>query len=187
MPVTTLDPNSALVVVDLQQGIASYPLLKPLPEVVAQANRLADAFRRRGLPVVLVVVADGPRGRVEQGRPPGQLPPEFYALVPDLSRAPNDHHVTKLTRGAFSGTDLDEYLRGQGVTQIVLAGVATSNGVDWTARSAFDLGYNVTFALDAMTDVDPENEEHSVRKIFPRIGETGSTDDILAVLDRGTD
>jgi nicotinamidase-related amidase len=67
--------------------------------------------------------------------------------------------------GAFIGTPLDEYLRKRGVTQVVLAGVATSIGVESTARSAYDLGYNVALVVDAMTDMDQEMHRHSIEKV----------------------
>ncbi len=84
--------------------------------------------------------------------------------------------------GAFLGTNLDEILRGRGVTQIVLTGVATSFGVDSTARSAYDLGYNVTMVVDAMTDRDADAHRHSAEKIFPRLGETARSEDVLKLL-----
>ncbi|EQD51032.1 isochorismatase hydrolase, partial [mine drainage metagenome] len=52
MPLTTLDPTSALIVVDLQKGIASFVAADAFDEVVRRSRQLADAFRRRGLPVV---------------------------------------------------------------------------------------------------------------------------------------
>ena len=70
-------------------------------------------------------------------------------------------------------------MRQRGVTQIVLAGIATSAGVESTARSAYDLGYNVVLCEDAMTDRDADAHRHSVEKIFPRIGETDTTAAIL--------
>ena len=70
----------------------------------------------------------------------------------------------------------------RGVTQVVLTGVATSAGVESTARSAYDLGYNVTLVVDAMTDRDADAHRHSVEKIFPRLGETATTDDVLKLL-----
>lgn len=184
MSVTTLDPKTALIVVDLQQGIVAFPTVHPIAEVVARAAALANAFRRRGLPVVLVNVAGVPPGRTEQGGPPRQFPEGWTELVPEL-RQLGDHTVTKRTWGAFTRTDLEEYLRAQGVTQVVIAGVATSAGVESTARQAHELGFHVTLASDAMTDRDPDSHTHSLTRIFPRLGETGTTAEILALLDAG--
>jgi nicotinamidase-related amidase len=102
--------------------------------------------------------------------------------VPELDPQPSDHLVTKQRWGAFLGTDLHDYLRERGATQIVLAGIATSIGVESTARSAYDLGYNVALVVDAMTDRDPEMHRNSVEKIFPRLGETAKTEDVLKLL-----
>ena len=74
MAVTTLDPKTALIVIDLQKGIVAYPTVHPIEEVVKQARLLADAFRHRGLPVVLVNVAGQAPGRTERPRHPKPFP-----------------------------------------------------------------------------------------------------------------
>jgi nicotinamidase-related amidase len=75
-------------------------------------------------------------------------------------------------------------LKALGVTQVVISGVATGTGVEATARQAYELGFNVTLAVDAMTDTRQEAHDYSISKVFPRLGETGSTDDIIALLER---
>ena len=105
-------------------------------------------------------------------------------LVPELDQQPGDHVVTKKTWGAFTGTGLDAHLKAAGVTQIVLTGIATSIGVESTARQAHELGYNVTLAVDAMTDLNADAHANSIERLFPRLGETGTTQDIVALLDR---
>jgi len=179
VPITTLDPNTALLVIDLQAGI---PTAHPFEDVVANAVRLADAFRTRKLPVVLVNVAGTAPGRTEQGGGSLRFPDDWSALLPQLNRQSSDKTVTKFTWGAFHDTDLASYLSGLGVTQVVIAGVNTSVGVESTARQAYEQGLHVTLAIDAMTDRDPATHDNSVSRIFPRLGETGSTDDILALL-----
>jgi nicotinamidase-related amidase len=69
------------------------------------------------------------------------------------------------------------------VTQVFLTGIATAFGVESTGRSAYDYGYNVVYVLDAMTDRDAEAHRHSVERIFPRMGETAITDQVLKMLD----
>ncbi len=184
MPLTILDDATALVVIDLQRGIVSLPTVHPVTEVVRRSRDLATAFRRHGLPVVLVNVAGVPPGRTEQARFRGNLPEGFADLVPELDRQPDDHLVTKRTAGAFTGTGLEAHLRARNVSQLVLAGVATSMGVESTARQAHELGFNVTLAVDAMTDMDAGLHANSVGKVFPRLGETGTTAEILDLLDR---
>ncbi|POX54473.1 hydrolase [Streptomyces sp. Ru71] len=189
MAVTALDPRTALVVIDLQAGIAAAPVQPHSgADVVARSARLADAFRERGLPVVLVRVsfaadgADAVPGRTETPRAGGARPEGWDVIVPELSGHAGDIAVTKHNWGAFHGTDLDVQLRRRGVTQIVLTGIATSMGVESTARAAHEHGYHVTLATDAMSDMDAEAHTHSVRRIFPRLGETGTTDEILELL-----
>ncbi len=182
MTVTTLDPKTALVVIDLQKGIASLPAAHPAGEVVHHASALASAFRRHRLPVVLVNVAGGAPGRAEQARNLRAFPSDWTDLLPELNRQPEDHLVTKRTWGAFTNTDLNEFLKTRGVTQVVVAGIATSAGVESTARHAHELGYNVTLAIDAMTDMSPEAHANSVTRIFPRLGETGTTKEIVDLL-----
>ena len=182
MPITKLDAIPALVVIDLQKGIVGLPTVHPVGEIVARAALLARAFRERSLPVVLVNVTGMAPGRTDAGRPKFQFPEGWTELVAELDRQPGDLIVSKERWGAFLGTSLDALLRGRGVTQVFLAGVATSVGVESTARSAYDCGYNVALVLDAMTDRDPEAHRHSVEKIFPRLGETDTTDNVLKML-----
>jgi|UniRef100_A0AAU3HY34 nicotinamidase-related amidase len=192
MAVTTLDPRTALVLIDLQHGIVGNPGLAPhaAADVVERSVRLADAFRGHGLPVVLVRVtaaadgADAVPGRID-GQGPGRSFPEGWdVLVDEVTGHPEDITVTKRNWGAFYGTDLDLQLRRRGITQIVLAGIATSIGVESSARAAHEHGYHVTLATDAMSDLDPETHRNSVERIFPRLGETGTTEEIVELLDK---
>jgi nicotinamidase-related amidase len=132
--------------------------------------------------VVLVNVAGGAPGRNEQPKHAGDLPADWATLVPDLAQQRGDIIVTKKTWGAFHNTDLHEQLQQRGITQVVICGIATSIGVESTARQAYELGYNVTLATDAMTCLNAETHKNSVERIFPRLGETGTTDDVLALL-----
>ena len=133
MPLTQIDPSAALIVIDLQKGVAGLPTLHPAGEIARRAAQLARAFRERGLPVVLVNVSGRAPGRTEAGPPKLSFPPDWAELVPELEPQPGDRLVTKQRWGAFLGTALDEYLRQRGVTQVFLAGIATSLGVESTA------------------------------------------------------
>lgn len=183
MPLTKLDDVTALVVIDLQKGIAGLPTVHAAAEIIGRTAQLARAFRGHGLAVVLVNVTGGAPGRTDAGPPKIARPPDWAELVPELEQQTSDHLVTKQRWGAFLGTDLDSYLRKHEVTQIVLTGIATSIGVESTARSAYDLGYNVVLVVDAMTDRDPDAHRNSIEKIFPRLGETTTTEDVLKMLE----
>jgi nicotinamidase-related amidase len=182
MPLTTLDTTAALIVIDLQKGIVGLPTVHPAGEIVSRSAQLAKAFRKRGLPVVLVNVTAPAPGRTDAGPRKYSFPPDWAELVPELEQQPEDHLVSKRCVGAFIGTSLNELLRERGVTQIFLTGVATSVGVEATARSAHDYGYNVVLVVDAMTDLDAEAHRFCVEKIFPRIGETDTTENVLKML-----
>ncbi|MDR3765298.1 MAG: isochorismatase family protein [Acidobacteriota bacterium] len=185
MPLTTLDTNTALIVVDLQKGIAAGNFIHPIGEVIGWTRTLLDLFRAKNLPVVLVNVAGRAPGRTEQGPRSNTSFPEGWAdLLPQLDRQPGDIVVTKRSWGAFATTDLELQLKARGVTQVVITGVAASIGVEATARQAYEQGFNVTLALDAMTDMSCEAQEYSIRHVFPRLGETGSTQEIISLLER---
>jgi nicotinamidase-related amidase len=188
MALTSLDERTALVLVDLQHGMTWMLGADAVAGTLAQAGRLAVAFRARELPVVLVRVAFSPDGgdrpvnRVTVRRPAAPPPPGWTNIAPEVNPAERDIVVTKHQTGAFHGTDLDVQLRRRGITGIVLGGIMTSLGVESTGRAAYDHGYNVAFAADAMTDPNPAAHRHSVETVFPIFGEVGSADEVLALL-----
>jgi nicotinamidase-related amidase len=154
----------------------------PAHEIVDRAAQLAKAFREHHLPVVLVNVTGAAPGRTDAGRPNLPRQGDWAELMPELQRQPGDHSITKQRWGAFIGTSLNDVLRERGVTQVVIAGISTSVGVESTARSAYDYGYDVVIVTDAVTDRDAENHRHSLEKVFPRMSETCTTSDVLNLL-----
>lgn len=186
--ITAIDKNSALILIDLQKGIVKMELAHPVEPVLQNAATLAHAFREKGLPIILVNVnpfgAPWTRTRVQQTAPSGSSPnPEFYELVPGLNMAKSDLLITKRTWNAFYETGLQEELEKRKITGIVLAGIATSIGVEGTARAASEKGYNISFASDAITDRILSAHQNSLQVIFPRIGELGTTEEILSNLN----
>jgi hypothetical protein len=134
MPLTTLDTTAALIVIDLQKGIVSLPTVHPTSEIIDRAAKLARAFRRQGLPVVLVNVTGAAPGRTDAGASRRSFPPDWIELVPELEQHPDDHIVSKQRLGAFIGTSLNDYLRQRGVTQVFLQ--ASLRAVAWNQRHA---------------------------------------------------
>jgi nicotinamidase-related amidase len=184
--VTTLDKNTALVLIDLQNGIIAYAASAPTEPVIANSAKLLAAFRKAGLPVVMVNV-DPSKATITPTRkdaPDGtfSIPPEWLEIVPEIKTEPTDIFVTKQTWNAFYETNFHDELQKNGITGIVLAGVATSIGIEGTARSAAERGYNIAFASDAMTDTKPDAHAHSLKNIFPRLGEVDETDNIISFL-----
>jgi nicotinamidase-related amidase len=188
MPIEFLPRETALVLVDLQQGITSMPTIHPADAIVERAAALAVAFRERALPVALVRVsfaadgADSVRVAVDQQSPPLKLGPDFATYRAEIGSAPDDIQITKRGWDGFFGTELDLQLRRRGIRGIVLGGIRTCIGVESTARTGFALNYAQVLATDATTDVSLEAHENSLRHIFPRISRLAETDAIIAAL-----
>jgi nicotinamidase-related amidase len=181
MPLSQLDQHPALIVIDLQKGIVRFPLAHPSHEISGKAALLAKAFRARGFPVVLVNVAGGAPGRTDVSHH-FDPPADWADLIPELDQQPGDHTVTKTRWGAFHNTDLDAHLKSLNVSQVFICGIATSIGVESTARHAHEHGYHVVLVMDAMTDMDSVAHQHSIDKVFPRLGESTTTNDLLSLL-----
>jgi nicotinamidase-related amidase len=192
VPITTIDPKTALVVIDLQNALKAFPGTPySIADVIARNVELADAFRKRDLPVVLVRVSIRPDGSDwvpgrtdEGGRPRREMPAGADEIIDELAGHPEDIVVTKRNWGAFHGTDLDIHLRRRGITQVVITGVATCYGVESTARAAHEHGYHVTIPTDAITDSSAASHTHAVTTTFPRLAETGTTADVLNALTK---
>jgi nicotinamidase-related amidase len=181
--------TTALVLIDLQAGIAALPVQgHTAASVLANAGTLAKQFRAAGAPVVLVKVAfpggaDGLRPVTDAAPPPAMAEPDGWtAFCPELDAQASDIVVMKRQWGAFYGTDLDLQLRRRGIDTIVLAGISTSIGVDSTARGAHERGYQQIFVEDAMADLHADMHEATCRYIFPRIGRIRSTAQVLSAL-----
>ncbi|MCX8255537.1 Isochorismatase family protein YecD [Beijerinckiaceae bacterium RH AL1] len=180
----TLDPKrTALVLIDLQNGIVGMPTQpRSGADTLAAGKALAERFRAAGAPVVLVNVAfapdfaDAPPSNVDEPMrlSAGGLPEGWSELAPGLAQA-SDIRVTKRNWGAFHGTELDTVLRRRGVTTIVLGGIATNMGVEGTAREAWAHGYDLVVVEDATSGVSTELHEMAFRHILPRLGRVRSS------------
>lgn len=186
----SIDPRrTALVLIDLQRGIAGMPVAPHSgPDVVARSVRLTEAFRKAGALVVLVHVAFSPDGKdmlqPEADNVPQRpaWPANWTEIVPEIGPRDGDLVITKRQWGAFHGTELDLQLRRRGIGTIVLGGISTNIGVESTARDAFERGYQQVFVEDAMSSFGEEAHQFATRQILPRIGRVRSTDEVLAAL-----
>jgi nicotinamidase-related amidase len=177
-----LDTSLALIVVDVQAGTTANPTAHPVDDVVAAVARLTETFRAAALPVVLATVTGTPAGRTAYGAGERAFPGEWSALRPELGAHSTDIHLARRTWSAFAGTDLDATLRERAVTQVVIVGLATSFGVESTARAAYDLGYSVVLAVDAMTDPRSESHDASVERVFPALGQVTTAGEVVGAL-----
>lgn len=182
--------RTAVVVIDLQNGIVQMQgAPHPTGTVVANCVRLLTRARQVGIRTILVHVGGSPDG-ADRLRPTADqamrataaMPPDWSDLIPELNRQPGDIVILKRQWGAFYGTDLDLQLRRRGLDIIILCGIATEFGVESTARDAYERGYQLVFAADAMTGASAESHANSVERIFPRMGRVRTTEEILAAL-----
>jgi nicotinamidase-related amidase len=180
--------STALVVIDLQKGIAGRPTAPYSSGVVTgNAVKLANAFRERKMPVFLVHVVSSDADRLrpitdEQMVMPQQAPKDWADFIPELGPKESDLIITKKQWGAFYGTELDLQLRRRKIETIVLCGIATSYGVESTARFAYEYGYQQIFAEDAMSAMSEEAHNASVNFVLKRMGRVRKTDEILRSL-----
>jgi nicotinamidase-related amidase len=186
---TRLDPATALILIDLQDGITALPTVDPSDQIVARGARLADAFRAHKKLVVATRVAFSPGGgdvlktrtAANRGGPTPTL--DYDEFRSELKLGNGDIPITKRGWNAFYGTELDLELRRRKITGIVLAGISTSIGVESAARAANERGYELTIVTDAVTDTARRAHLNSLEVIFPRIAELATTDDVLSALE----
>ncbi len=185
--------TTALIVIDLQEGILSP---EPVPygrdEIIGRAAALGRAFTAARGPIMLTTTdfapgyADAPRGQADTpwALPKAGLPTGFARLVPEIDALPATVRITKRQMSAFFGAELDLQLRRRRCETVVICGVATNFGVEATARTAFDLNYNVIIAADACGSVAPGLHAFAVENILPRIARIRDTTEIIGAIRR---
>jgi nicotinamidase-related amidase len=175
--------TTALILIDLQRGVLAMPLAPhSAATVYERSRRIADRFGAAGALVVRVRVsfsrdlADAPRSPVDQPMKYEALPPGWdeFPEPPD----PSDVIITKRHWGAFHGTELDLQLRRRQIRAIVLGGIATNMGVESTARSAAEHGYELVVAEDLCSALDADMHAFSLRHILPRLARVTSSEGV---------
>jgi nicotinamidase-related amidase len=184
--------RTALVQIDLQNFNVTRELAPhPAERVVGNCVLLASEMRDRGGMVIFVRVlledlprppADNPM--VKPGTP--APPPEAVHLADVAQVQAQDIVVTKRQWGAFYGTDLEQLLRRRGVKTIIMSGIATNIGVESTAREAFDRGYELVFAEDAMSSISADGHNNACQNVFRIMGRVRSTRELIDALQAGT-
>ena len=184
--------RTALVQIDLQNFNVNRELAPhPAERVVGNCVLLAGEMRDRGGMVIFVRVqldellslpADNPMRKPGTPAPP----PEASHMAPEAQVQATDHVVTKRQWGAFYGTELDQLLRRRGIKTIIMSGIATNYGVESTAREAFDRGYELVFAEDAMSTANAEAHQFCCQNTFRTMGRVRSTRDLIDALQAGT-
>jgi Amidases related to nicotinamidase len=185
--------RTALVVVDVQDGIILRDGVTPNSgeQVIARNNELAAALKNTDAHIVLVRVnnsgSEGFNPVTDAPFVPAQaMPAEGAHLTLDIAEDADAKNVTVVDKhnwGAFYGTDLDVQLRRRGIDTVILTGIATSIGVDTTAREGAQLGYNLVLVPEAMTDLTQQGHDASVDVIFPRLGKVRTVAETLAAIE----
>lgn len=137
--------NRALLVIDVQESFRarkSWDLINH-PNIAERCNRLVTAARKAGDLVIWVLHTEPGSG--------GVFDPASgnVRLLEPLQPADGEPVLTKTSHNAFTTTNLQQILTSHGVGEIVISGIRTEQCCETTARVGSDLGYQVTFVVDA--------------------------------------
>lgn len=183
----------ALIVIDVQNDYAAggaLPVVHP-PFALGIANVVAamDAAHASGLPIA-VVQQDGPADS-----PIFALGSPGWELHPSVAERPHDALFNKNLPGAFTGTGLEAWLRGQGTDTLTIVGFMTHMCIDTTARQAAHAGFSVEVLADAAGTIAYSNSvgtldarqmhERALTVLHGGLAAVGSTEAWLAVLQNG--
>ena len=171
--------HTALLVMDMQEGIVAR--IAQQDDVLTPVHTAIDAARGASIPIIYVAVTFrpgypevSPRNKsfsVLKEQPSSLLAGKAMEIASAFAPQPTDIVVTKRRVSAFSGSDLAVVLRAQGISHLVLCGIATSGVVLSTLREAADLDYQLTVLADCCFDNDEEVQRVLLTKIFPRQAE----------------
>ncbi len=143
-------PNTALLVIDVQQGVVDGAHNRDA--VVSAVVSLVDRARSAHVPVVWVQHSDD---EIEYGS-------EGWRLVPELAPAAGEPRIEKTYNSSFEETELDTVLEAIGATHVLLGGGATNWCIRATAYGALERGYDLTLIKDGHSTTDLEFEDGHV-------------------------
>jgi nicotinamidase-related amidase len=131
--------NSALLVIDVQVGVVGDAFERDAK--IANMSKVIDKARAESIPVIWVQHSD--QGLV--------LESKDWEMVPELAPMPSEPKVRKTFRSSFEETNLEEVLKGLGVSHLFLCGAETNNCVRHTSHAALVKGYDLTLISDSHT------------------------------------
>jgi nicotinamidase-related amidase len=135
-------PNTALLVVDVQNGVVARAHARDA--VVANLGRLVEKARREQVPVVWVQHAD--EQLVKASEP--------WRIVPELTPHGAEPLIDKAYGDSFEATNLESVLSGLGVGRLIVGGAQTDACIRSTLHGALVRGYDVILVGDAHTTED---------------------------------
>lgn len=185
--------NTALVIHDMQNDFLKPPLgdASKRGQLLAPIQRLLHICRGLGVPVVYTKRVYGAAGLetsaraklVEPGGPPRCRYGTWGAeVIEELKPQPRDIIVEKVRFSGFYETGLASRLRGLGIKNLVITGVATNWGVEALARDAEYRDFIPIVLSDCTAGTSPELHAASLANISLFIGFVKSSDEIITLL-----
>ncbi|WP_274851517.1 isochorismatase family protein [Serratia marcescens] len=160
-------------------------------------KRALEAARQAGMPVIHATLQLSPDYR-ELGRKPfglrGAIPKagtwqkqdKGWQFYPSFAPRSNEFVISgRAGASAFAASDLDNYLRGQGITRLYLAGYATHVCIESTLRAAHDLGYEPVILSDATAAFTAQQQQHVLNDVVHHFGWAMMTQAFIETLSFG--
>ncbi len=190
-----LGHNPGLIIVDMSLGFTQpeSPLGGRFDSVVESVVRLIQAFRLRGLPLVYttVVYDRDEDASVFRARLPSlnilKRGSAWVEIDPRLAPTADDLLVEKHYPSAFLGTNIDQYLRAEGVDSLVVVGLTTSGCVRATAVDALSHNYPTVVVSEAVGDRNLEAHAANLHDLHAKYVDVLSLAETLMLLPEGTD
>jgi nicotinamidase-related amidase len=152
---TTTTSTTALIVIDVQESFRQRESWQASsdPEVAVRVGRLVDFARERGDHVIWVLHSEPGTATV--------FDPEsgHVRLMDGLAAREGEPVLTKTSHNAFTTTNLQQILTARGIRSLITCGIRTEQCVETTTRLASDLGYDVTFVVDASATEPIEHQD----------------------------
>lgn len=178
--------NPALILVDMQQGLDDpWYGVRNNPAAESNASRLLEHWREKSWPLVHIQhLSTNPESPLFPDKP-------GVPHKPEIAPRGDEPVMQKSVNSGFIGTGLEQWLRDQGITQVVICGLTTNHCVETTTRMAGNLGFEAVLAHDACAAHDligPDGTHYSadqvhamsLANIASEFARVVSTDEILA-------
>jgi gluconolactonase len=202
MPDYSLDASRCVLIVqDMQNDViidggafaeSGSPQHAKEQNVIANSQRLADACRAKGMPVVHVHYV------VEAGAPGLQLNAPLFNGVKDtnalvrgtwgaapadgLEPKDGDYVIEKTRMSGWQGTRLDNLFRALGVDTIVITGAWTNMSIEHTARTGADMGYTVFVPEDCCSTMNADWHNASINYALQNVSTVTKADEVIEAL-----
>jgi len=144
-------PNTALIVIDVQNGVVGDAWNRA--QVIANINTLVTKARAKSVPVIWVQHSE-----VEM--PIGS---EYWQIVSELAPLESEPHIRKEYGSSFEATNLDEVLADLKVGNLIICGAQSNNCVRHTSHAALERGYDITLVGDAHTTSDVDWDVYQIK------------------------